>query len=151
LLLLDSSILVVYSMIMSDLSPTQALETVQNTKKIFVQIFTIVGHTEQEAQTNADKMFETIFELAVSMLVSDKADKGGSELTAKLQGMTEPQQLIGVLREEFSIDEIEEALGSATQQTMSYYFKQIGPNLDQEQTKKINNLITGLQADLGAE
>lgn len=131
---------------MTNTDPQQALETIQNTKKIIEEIFKIVGHDEAEAKTNTDDMVESILHLAISALVAQKIDPAKqAEVVQKLNQVQSPAELTSQLQTLFLAEDVDSALTAATQKTFTYYFEKIMPSLSQTQQDSLNQLINSLK------
>ncbi|MDD5147572.1 MAG: hypothetical protein PHV63_03460 [Candidatus Daviesbacteria bacterium] len=117
----------------------------QKPKDIIIQILDLVGYGENKERF-ADELLSLCQQQALVDLVKSLPEEKQILLEKTLSQQPNPQNIDQVLKENFSEEEILEALKKATQNTIQAYLQTISPHLSDLQK---NNLQTYIQSLTG--
>ena len=126
-------------------------KAIQGTKQIIIELLSSIGHDAGRVEADADLLLTRILQLTLAKLLSSQPDS--KELTEQLNELQKVDVVAVIDRLKAIVvsleqKQVDEALQFATEQTLVFYFKQIGPHLDQEDLDRIMTFKNDLKNSL---
>lgn len=120
-------------------------ENISELRNVFVEVFGVVGHDEQEAQQMADKFIVKIYQIAGVLLSKKKGESEMAEIAEKLELANSREEVESEMVKLYGMKDFWTAFSQALVGVWEYYLNQIKGQLSVDQKSKISQLFGQLR------